>query len=131
MLAAYWSEYQVTLSEVAWAVRLVSRNSKLYDLCLDILVLEIRYEGVDILGENRLVSLDLPKEFLLDLLVKSHEFSSEFENKNQCFQAVCHYHCHEGQGIMSEEDCIRNTEAGCNIYHKLKYLKQIAWPGYL
>jgi hypothetical protein len=127
MLAAYWSENRVILSEVAWAVRLVSCSSKLYDLCLDMLVIGFREEGMSSLDRCRLDALELPKEFLLDLLSKCHELSPHYCEWHQCFQAVCHYHCHEGQGIMSEEDCIRNTENGCNIYDELKDLEQCPW----
>jgi hypothetical protein len=131
MLAAYWSAKQVALSEVAWAIRLVSRNSKLYDLCLDILVLELRYEGADFLDERRFDALNLPHEFLFDLVIRSHDRADNFQERHQCFQSVCHYHCHEGQGIMSEKDCIRNIEAGCNIYHEVEDLEQESWDGEL
>jgi hypothetical protein len=129
MLAAYWILHHVTLSEVAGVVHLISSKSELYDLLLDILTIALRYDGTHTLESRRSDALNLPKEFLLDLLLKGYELSKGFENWDQCFHAVCHYHCHEGEGIMSEEDCIRNTEDGWNIYHELEDLSQGDWEG--
>jgi len=126
MVASFWSQSQIHLSEVAWVVTLVSCSSKLYDLILDASVLELRDCGLEYV---HLATLDPPKESLIDLLRKSRELSSTFVEHHQCLQAVCHYHCHEGQGIMSEKECSRNTEAGYNLYHNHNNLKQLDWEG--
>ena len=101
MLASFWSQSQVNLSEVAWIITLVSRNSKLYELILDNLILELR---ADTLHHRRLGAMDLPKEFLFDLLARTTELSESFCQSHQCFGAVCHYHCHGEQGLLSKED---------------------------
>ena len=124
MLAAYWSENLVALSEVAWVILLVSRNSKLYALILDTLVLELRQEDLD---DRRLNATDLPKELLFDLLIRSNKLAERFSETCQCFESVCYYHCHEGEGIMSGEDCITKIEAGHNLYNELDNLEQFTW----
>jgi hypothetical protein len=129
MLAAHWILHDVTLSEVTGVVRLISRKSELYDLLLDILTIGLRHDGMHTLESRRSDVLSLPKELLLDLLLKDYKLSRDFENWDQCFRAVCHYHCHEGQGIMSEGDCIRKIENGWNIYHELDDLSQGSWEG--
>jgi len=128
MLAAYWIHEFITLTEVAWVVRLISRKSKLYELALDSLVIELR-EGCLFGSSQRLAALNLPKEFLFDLLLRSVELSKQFYEYHACYEAVCHYHCHEGQGIMSEEDCIRNVEAGNNTYFERVDRQQGEWKG--
>ncbi|KAI4852050.1 hypothetical protein E4T44_01744 [Aureobasidium sp. EXF-8845] len=129
MLAAHWMTHNVTLSEVTGVIRLISRKSKLYDLLLDILTIGLRHDVMLTLESCRPDVLNLPKEFLLDLLLKGYKLSKDFEHWHQCFRAVCHYHCHEGQGIMSKEDCIRNIENGWNIYYELDDLSQGPWEG--
>jgi hypothetical protein len=126
MLASYWTEIPVTLREAEWVIPLVSQNSNLYDLILDTLILELRINDLDCAG---LATLDLPRKFLTDLLCKSNELSEAFNAFDKCLQAVCHYHCHEGEGVMSEEECIRNTDAGHNTYYKHRNLEQLGWEG--
>jgi hypothetical protein len=126
MLASYWSVECVPLSEVTWVILLISRNSKLYDLLLDKLVLELRDQELE---GRRSEVMNLPQGFLFDLLIRSNELSECFNDSYKCYQAVCHYHDHAGQGIMNEEDCIRNIEAGWNTYHKIEALEQRSWEG--
>jgi hypothetical protein len=126
MLASYWAQDSVTLGEVEWVVPLVSQNSNLYHLILDNLVLELRINSLDYDG---LAALDLPRKFLTDLLCKSRDLSKAFNDYEKCLQSVCHYHCHEGQGLRSKEECIRNTEAGYNTYGEHEDLMQRSWQG--
>jgi hypothetical protein len=126
MLPAWWTETKIDLGAVSWVILLISRSSKLYDLILDNSVLDLRSRN---LGRHRLGALELPQEFLVDLLIRSEELSDVFRGGDKCYQAMCHYHCHVGQGIMSEEDCIRNIEAGWNTYHNIKALEQRGWEG--
>jgi len=129
MLASYWSERLVTLSETTWVVLHISRKSKLYELILDNLILELRSGELD---SCRLEAVDLSKEFWSDLLIKSDQLSEHFSGHMKCIQAVCHYHCHEGQGIMSQEEFIHNIDAGYNIYHGTNNIHdqaQVAWEG--
>lgn len=126
MLSSYWTKASVILIEVKPVILLLPDNSKLYDLILDSLVLELRDSGVDY---DHPAVITQPKRFLIDLLRKSHELSRTFVEYRQCLQAVCHYHCHEGQSVLSEKECIRNTEAGYNMYHEHDRLKQSSWEG--
>ncbi|KAI4740341.1 hypothetical protein E4T50_09207 [Aureobasidium sp. EXF-12298] len=126
MLASYWTQDSVSLGEVEWVIPLVSHNSDLYHLIQDTLILELRLSSLDY---NGLAALDLPRKFLTDLLCKSHELSEAFNDYEKCLQAVCHYHCHEGQGLRSKEECIRNTEDGYNTYGEHKDLVQMSWEG--
>jgi hypothetical protein len=129
MLAAYWTENHVTLSEVVGVIPLISRESELYDLLLDILTIDLRDDEMDVPETRRLDVLSLPKVFLLDLLLKGYKLSQNFQDWENCFRAVCRYHWHEGRGVMSEEDCVRNIEDGWNIYHELDDLSQVFWEG--
>jgi hypothetical protein len=131
MLAAHRTEVRVTLSEVVGVVRLISPKSELYDLLLDILTIDLRDDEMDAPETRRLDVLSLPEAFLLDLLLKGYKLSQGFQDYDQCFRAVCHYHCHEGEGVMSEEDCVRNIEEGWNIYHELDALTQVCWEGFM
>jgi hypothetical protein len=124
MLASYWTQETRDLSEVGCELLVILRNGKLYDLILDNSILELRAGEMDF---DRLAASDLPKEFLIDLLHQTVKLSGAFDGHLKCFRAVCHYHCHEIQGVMGEEECIRNTEAGCNTYYDHKNLKQVDW----
>lgn len=126
MLAAYWMEFEIKLNEIVWVILFISRNSKLYDLILDNSILAIRNGCLEY---RHLGTVDWPNEFLLDLLAKSHKLPENFSGYDKCFQAVCHHHCHEGPDIISEEDCIKNTEAGCNLYYEVEDREQLGWDG--
>ncbi|KEQ74064.1 hypothetical protein M436DRAFT_44896 [Aureobasidium namibiae CBS 147.97] len=131
MLAAHWVQKCVTMSEVAWVVLLLSPNDKLYELIQDHLILELREEILDE-PKHLLAAMDLPKEFLFNLLRRSGKLGKQFERAHHCFEAVCHYHCHQGPGIVSREDCILSIEAGDNIYdncERLEDIEQCAWKG--
>lgn len=129
MLASYWAHNKISLSDVTWVIILVSRKSTLYNLILDCLVLELRNNEI---SNDRPGAFTLPAEFLIDLLLRSNELPEHFDQFEKCLQAVCHYHCHEGQGVMSEEHCIKKVEAGCNIYYEyqLQDVEQLAWDGH-
>jgi len=127
MLTSYWSEAQVLLSETTWVVLHISRKSKLYELILDNLVLELRSEELD---NDRLEAVDLSKEFWSDLLLRSNQLPEHFRGRNKCFQAVCHYHCHDVEGAISQEDCIHRIEAGYNIYYSTEAPEQVRWDGW-
>jgi hypothetical protein len=128
MLAGHCVEEPFTLSEIVWAVRLISRKSKLYDLFLDILVTELRNDLPESLDNQRTDVLKLPKECLFDLLLRTNELSDQFCERYQCFEAVCdRYHCHDGHGTADEEDCSRNIEAGWNLYNEVEDVEQCNW----
>jgi hypothetical protein len=126
MLASYWTRNIINLTEVECEVFVVLRNSKLYELVLDNLTLELRE---DVMDYHLLASSDLPKEFLIDFLRQTRDLCGGFDGILKCLQAVCHYHCHKGQGIMGKEECIRNTEAGRSTYYEHEKLKQVDWEG--
>jgi hypothetical protein len=126
MLASYWIYNIIDLTEVECEVLVVLRNSKLYELVLDNLTLELRDNHMDC---DLLAASDLPKDFLIDLLRQTSQLCETFIGNFKCLQAVCHYHCHNGQGIMGKEECIRNTEAGRSTYYKHVKLKQVDWEG--
>jgi hypothetical protein len=126
MLAAYWTEKEINLVEVAWVIVFVSHNSKLYDLILDVSVLELRDASLHTLREG---VIKLSKEFLLDLLLRSNELSERFRDHYNCLQSAYHYHCHQGEGFLSEDDCIYNIEASDNTYYNDGGVVQCDWTG--
>ncbi|KAI4720286.1 hypothetical protein E4T48_03418 [Aureobasidium sp. EXF-10727] len=124
MLASYWAHEWVSVSEVARVVPLISRSGKLYKLIIDSLLLEMR--GGHDTGD--LEDADIPKEILIDLLSRAFIVSVDFNKCRMCFQSICHFHCHGGQNVLSEEECILRIQAGDNVYEPDGVdLKQQAW----
>ncbi|KAH0287928.1 hypothetical protein KCU62_g5576, partial [Aureobasidium sp. EXF-3399] len=99
MLAAHWVQKCVTMSEVAWVVLLLSPNDKLYELIQDHLILELREEILDE-PKHLLAAMDLPKEFLFNLLRRSGKLGKQFERAHHCFEAWSEWN-------MSLEQCKR------------------------
>jgi hypothetical protein len=126
MLASYWTRNNINLTEVECEVLVILRNSTLYELVLDNLALELREDEMDY---DLLAASDLPKEFLIDFLRQISQLCGAFTGNLKCLQAVCHYHCHKGQGTLGKEECIRNTEAGRSTYYEHPNLKQKYWQG--
>lgn len=114
MLASRWAVEPVDSNNIGWLFSFISRSSKLYQLIVDKLVLEFRNDSEEL--ESRLVNGDLPSIALVDLLLRSHSITENFNKSQECFESVCHYHLHGQQGGMSEEDCIRRIEDGINVW---------------
>ncbi|KAI4728593.1 hypothetical protein E4T49_03561 [Aureobasidium sp. EXF-10728] len=112
MLASYWISRRITLSEVAQVVPLILRHGKLYSLIIDSLLLEMR-AGVAAMDFE---GADIPKEVLIDLLSRIAIVPMGFRETCMCFQSICHYHCHSGQNVLSEEECIFRIQARDNVY---------------
>ncbi|KAI5209691.1 hypothetical protein AUEXF2481DRAFT_30467 [Aureobasidium subglaciale EXF-2481] len=113
MLITIWAENVMDLSTVIWVCPLISRNSKLYDLILDNMVICLRNES---LTRDILDYANVPKDVLVDLLDKEFTPDETFEDFTECCLAcICHYHVHTEQEIL-DGTCVRRLESRCNHF---------------
>ncbi|KAH0033832.1 hypothetical protein KCU78_g2381, partial [Aureobasidium melanogenum] len=124
MLASRWSIRCVDLDDIEWLFLLISRRSKLYQLLVDKLLLELRE---DTESESRFINGDLPRIALIDLVRRSESLTTDFNASEACFESVCHYHIHGQQGAMSQGECIGRIEAGHNVFYPDIDLDQREW----
>jgi hypothetical protein len=124
MLASWWANTQVMLNNIGWLFPLISHSSKLYQLLMDNLILEIRHRSK---MRSRLVEAHLPGTVLIDILLRGDLLTKDFFDYKACFQSACHYHIHNQQGGLSEEECVDRIEAGKNVWPPDIDLRQHAW----
>ncbi|KAG9843203.1 hypothetical protein KCU98_g7956, partial [Aureobasidium melanogenum] len=124
MLASRWSIRCVDLDDIEWLFPLISRRSKLYQLLVDKLLMELRE---DTGSESRFINGDLPRIALIDLVRRSESLTTDFNTSEACFESVCHYHIHGWQGAMSQGECIGRIEAGHNVFYPDIDLDQREW----
>ncbi|KAI5250245.1 hypothetical protein E4T43_00372 [Aureobasidium subglaciale] len=102
MLITIWAENIMDLSTVIWVCPLISRNSKLYDLILDNMVICLRNET---LTRDILDYIDVPKDVLVDLLVKERTLDETFEDFTECCLACISLSCSYRAGNLGWELC--------------------------
>ncbi|KAH0337205.1 hypothetical protein KCU81_g8228, partial [Aureobasidium melanogenum] len=124
MLASRWAVTSVSLNDIAWLFPLIPHTSKLYQLLVDNLVLELK-DTSEI--RRRLVEGDLPRTALIDISLRRQSLRRNFKRYEACFESVCHYHLHEQSGGMSRQECIRRIEAGDNVWSDELDLEQCMW----
>ncbi|KAG9635137.1 hypothetical protein KCU64_g15137, partial [Aureobasidium melanogenum] len=124
MLASRWAFTNVSLNNIDWLFPLISHTSKLYQLLVDNVVLELQ-DTSEI--RRRLVKGDLPRTALIDISLRRSSLPREFKAYDACFKSVCHYHLHDQQGSMSKEECIGRIEAGDNVWSSDLDCKQSKW----
>ncbi|KAG9958487.1 hypothetical protein KCU61_g8279, partial [Aureobasidium melanogenum] len=124
MLASRWSIRCVDLDDIEWLFSLISRRSKLYQLLVDKLLLELRE---DTESESRFINGDLPRIALIDLVRRSESLTTDFNTSEACFESVCHYHIHGRHGAVSQGECIGRIEAGHNVFYPDIDLDQREW----
>ncbi|CAD0096916.1 unnamed protein product, partial [Aureobasidium vineae] len=123
MWVSNWINNPVNLSEITQVLPLILRESNLYKLVADMMALEVRLDHMT----DGLSDADLSKEFVVDLLCRTIRLPEEFNKYFMCSQSACHYHSHDDQNVVSEEECIRRIEAGNNVFNISVDLKQKVW----
>ncbi|THW87138.1 hypothetical protein D6D15_06900 [Aureobasidium pullulans] len=126
MLASCWVNYRVVKSKTNWIFSEILASSKLYDLILDSMFLELRYNSPDI---SRLNAADLPKPVLIDLLKREMRYRRGLSDFDACILSACHYHVHGPDGVLTEAECVETIEKGHNIwrYESSGDYTQIPW----
>ncbi|KAH0030899.1 hypothetical protein KCU78_g2941, partial [Aureobasidium melanogenum] len=124
MLASRLTNTEVDLDNIWWLYPLIPHSSKLYQLLVDNLVLEIRKASE---ARCRLVKAHLPRTFLIDIILRSNSLTDEFDSFYVCFGSVCHYHLHGQQGALGREECIERIEAGNNVWYPDMDMTQFEW----
>lgn len=126
MLASFWADQFVVKDKTIWIFSEILASSKLYDLILDNIFLELRH---DISDTDHLLEADLPKSVLVDLLDREMKYRSDIPSTRSCFLSACHYHVHGPDGVLTEAECVDTIEKGHNIiaYWNDEDYTQIPW----
>ncbi|THX13826.1 hypothetical protein D6D13_03412 [Aureobasidium pullulans] len=126
ILASLWTNDRVVKSKTNWIFSEILASSKLYDLILDNIFLELRH---DISDTNHLLQADLPKSVLVDLLDREMKYRSDIPSTRSCLLSACHYHVHGPDGVLTEAECVDTIEKGHNIiaYWNDEDYTQIPW----
>ncbi|TIA19401.1 hypothetical protein D6C80_02958 [Aureobasidium pullulans] len=113
MLAFFWAVHCVIGSKINWVFSEILASSKLYDLILDSLFLELRGKVSD---TNDLLQADLPRSVFIDLLEREMRYRRGLSDFNACILSACHYHVHGPDGVLTEAECVETIEKGHNIW---------------
>ncbi|THY07655.1 hypothetical protein D6D02_07184 [Aureobasidium pullulans] len=126
ILASLWTNDRVVKSKTNWIFSEILASSKLYDLILDNMFLELRR---GIWDTNELLQADLPKSVLVDLLDRGMKYRNDIPSNRACLLSACHYHVHGPDGVLTEAECVETIEKGHNIweYEGDEDYTQIPW----
>ncbi|THX36278.1 hypothetical protein D6D10_06800 [Aureobasidium pullulans] len=126
MLASFWADQFVVKYKTIWIFSEILASSKLYDLILDSLFLELRGKISD---TNDLLQADLPRSVLVDLLDREMKYRRGIRATRACLLSACHYHVHGPDGVLTEAECVGTIEKGHNIwrYEGGEECTQIPW----
>jgi hypothetical protein len=126
MLASFWADQFVVKDKTIWIFSEILASSKLYDLILDSLFLELRGKISD---TNDLLQADLPKSVLVDLLDREMKYRRGTPSTSTCLLSACRYHVHGPDEVLTEAECVETIEKGHNIwgYEGGEECTQIPW----
>jgi hypothetical protein len=114
MLSSFWYNHDMDMNAVEECLPLLPPQCTLYELTMDNLVLQSRYNSWGSCDWELLYSQS--SEILIELIQKERAFPDSFQNCYHCFESICHYHKHDDK--HERDECVEKIEKGCNVLNR-------------